>query len=296
MPNGRGRQSNTRYANRQRTIEREQVVQASMVNPVVIQHAQQVIVEAQIVNVDELEAKIQELQARIITKENNIKKVKKELSKIKQETQKIIDNNDALMNALVELDIVDMKGLDSKTQNFIADNYAFSIKGVDLLMFTPNNTKFIQHREAIQDYIKYLESIVMASSNGFDLIKITGGYKGFKTDKKHKTFLATLVARNCGEEDLESMIKKSEQFNKDKNELLEILGKNMLDYIEAYVKSGECKLEQNAMFECGKEFLSEFKTDDDEDVREYAIDNEEKLLFTLKGTIPGMIKRQKQKK
>jgi len=136
----------------------------------------------------------------------------------------------------------------------------------------------------------------MASSNGFDLIKITGGYDGFKTDKKHKTFLATLVAKNSGEEDLESMIKKSIDFKKDEDELLEIIGKGMLECIASSVNCGKCKLEKNAMFECGKAFLSEFITDDDEDVREYVKDNQIKLLMTLEQTIPGMIKRGKQKK
>ena len=296
MPNGRARQSNTRHANRQRTIQQEQVVQASMVNPVIIEQAQQVIVEAQIVNVDDLEAKIQELQAKIITKENNVKRVKKEISKLKKETQQILANSDKLMTDLINLDILEDKGFDSESRNFDGSNYVVTIKAIEMIMSKPDTRAETQHREVIQDYIKYLESIVMASSNGYNLMKITGGYEGFKSDKKHRTFLANLVAKSVGEDDAKSFMKKTEKMEKDLNidELLKVVGMGMLENIMDNVNSGKCKLELNDMYKCGEAFLKEFETDDDEDVRDFVNEKKDQLLMTLKLTIPNMIKDKKK--
>jgi len=291
MPNGRSRQSNTRHANRQRAIEREQVVQASMVNPVIIEQAQQVIVEAQIVNVDDLEAKIQELQARIITKENNVKRVKKEINKLKKETKQILDNNDKLMTDLINLDIIEDKGLDSESPNFDATNHVLRIKTIEMIMSKPDTKGETSSREVIQDYIKYLESIVMASSNGYNLMKITGGYEGFKSDKKHRTFLANLIAKSVGDDDATSFMKRHEKQKDDEDEILSNIGMGLLEYIQNNVNIGECKLEPDDMYENGKEFLNKMRNEDDEDIIEFLNDNEDKLLMTLKMTIPGMIKR-----
>ncbi len=291
MPNGRSRQSNTRHANRQRAIEREQVVQASMVNPVIIEQAQQVIVEAQIVNVDDLEAKIQELQARIITKENNVKRVKKEINKLKKETKQILDNNDKLMTDLINLDIIEDKGLDSESPNFDATNHVLRIKTIEMIMSKPDTKGETSSREVIQDYIKYLESIVMASSNGYKLMKITGGYEGFKSDKKHRTFLANLIAKSVGDDDATSFMKRHEKQKDDEDELLANIGMGLLEYIMNNVNIGKCKLEPDDMYENGKEFLNKMRNEDDEDIIEFLNDNEDNLLMTLKMTIPGMIKR-----
>lgn len=294
MPNGRARQTNTRHANRQRAIQREQVVQASMVNPVVIEQAQQVIVEAQIVNVDELEAKIQELQAKIITKDNNIKRVKKELSKLKKETQQIIDNNDKLMSDLVKLDILEDRGLDSESRNFDATNHVLRIKTIEMIMSKPDTRAETSSREVIQDYIKYLESIVMASSNGYKLMKITGGYEGFKSDKKHRRFLANMVAKSVGEDDAVSFMKKTEKMEKDLDDLLKIVGMGMLENVMDNVNSGKCELELDDMYECGKAFLGELETDDDGEIRDFVNEKKEQLLITLKLTIVDIIKNKKQ--
>ena len=294
MPNGRARQTNTRHANRQRAIQREQVVQASMVNPVIIEQAQQVIVEAQIVNVDELEAKIQELQARIITKENNVKRVKKELSKIKKETQQIIDNNDKLMSDLVKLDILEDTGIDSESRNFDGTNHVLRIKPTEMIMSKPDTKGETQNREIIQDYIKYLESIVMASSNGYKLMKITGGYEGFKNDKKHKRFLANMIAKSVSEDDAETFMKNNAKKLRDLDDLLVIISKGLLENVMDNVNSGKCELEFSDMYECGKAFLEEMEVDADKDIRDFVNEKKEQLLYSLKHTIIDMIKNKKQ--
>tara|TARA_Y100000592_G_scaffold35970_1_gene57079 strand:- start:1542 stop:2261 length:720 start_codon:yes stop_codon:yes gene_type:complete len=202
MPNGRARQHNTAYANRRRTIEREQVVQASMVNPIVIQQAQQVIVEAQIDNSEDLQRQIEELKAKIITKENNLKRIKKEMNKQKKkfDEMRICDEN--FINELKELDILEecesknKDGLTRKKMDFVPTKMMMVEKDQEVVATTKS-------RVIVQKYITFLEAVIVASSNGKNIVDIVGGFEGFDKEVKNKKLLQALIMKNadkdCGE-------------------------------------------------------------------------------------------------
>jgi hypothetical protein len=202
MPNGRSRQHNTAYANRRRTIEREQVVQASMVNPIVIHQAQQVIVEAQIDNSEDLQRQIDELKAKIINKENNLKRIKKEMNKQKKKFDKMRVCDEDFINELKELDVLEevetknKDGLKTTKMELVPTKMMMVEKDQEEVAIT-------RSRVIVQKYITFLEAIIVASSNGKNIMEIVGGYEGFDKNVKNKKFLQALIMKNadkdCGE-------------------------------------------------------------------------------------------------
>ncbi len=202
MPNGRSRQHNTAYANRRRTIQREQVVQASMVNPIVIQQAQQVIVEAQIDNSEDLQRQIEELKAKIITKENNVKRIKKEMKKQEKKFQQMRLFDDNFISEMKELNILEETettiegGLKKKTMEVVQ---------IKMMMIEPDQEEvgITKNRNMIQKYITFLEAVIVSSSNGKNIMELIGGYKGFDESPKNKKLIQALIMKNadrdCGE-------------------------------------------------------------------------------------------------
>jgi hypothetical protein len=188
MPNGHRRQSGTAHSNNQRNIQRERTVQASFVNPVVIEMAQTVIVEAEICNTDLLEAKITELTAKLVGKENKIKKITTEKNKFKNRLQETIDSNDEMIAELVDRNIITViedidEGWGGKycQTNFqvVKTTCTMGKKGIngDMHPFTTTNQKMVA------DYVRFLEKTVIMHDVSFNTVKAVGFFEGYATQK-----------------------------------------------------------------------------------------------------------------
>ena len=217
MPNGRSRQHNTAYANRRRIIEREQVVQASMVNPIVIQQAQQVIVEAQIDNSEDLQRQIEELKAKIINKENNIKRIKKELNNQKKKFEDVSTTTCKFINQLKELDILE-EGENSKKDGLIIKEMAVVPTKMNFVEKDQEDVATTTNRKTLQKYILFLETVIVASNNGKNIIDLVGGYVGFEKNLKSKKLLQALIMKSadkeCGEGTSEKIEKSIQEDQK----------------------------------------------------------------------------------
>ncbi len=204
MPNGRSRQRNTSHANRQRNIERSQVVEATMINPIVIPDAD-IIVEAEELVADaeevaNLKDTIVSISQDITEKKLYIKSIEKELKK----TQKSYDDNKNSFKIL--LDDFEKKGFITKDlsndDNWKIDNVPFP-----LIMMTGDyeNQAETTSAKCVRRYVKFLEMVITASTNGVGIMKICGGFEGFEMNQEKcaELFLGILEKKEKkGTEDL----------------------------------------------------------------------------------------------
>ena len=195
MPNGRSRQRNTAHANRQRQIQRSQVVEATMINPIVIPDTDIIVEAEEYVDTQELKDTIVSISQDIVSKKNYIKSMEKQLKKHKDDITRT--END--VQHFIE-DMISKGFIEAETENNTNKQNQLSIQIVpfelNLLTGEPDKKAETTSAETIRRYIKFLESIIVTSNNGLDILTICGGFYGFdKNPEKCKNFFTHIISK-----------------------------------------------------------------------------------------------------
>jgi len=196
MPNGRARQRNTSHANRQRQIQRSQVVEATMINPIVIPDTDIIVEAEEYVDTQELKDTIVSISQDIVSKKNYIKSMEKQLKKHKDDT--IRTENE--MQHFIE-DMISKGFIEAETKNNTNKQNQLSIQilpfEMNFLSSEPDKPAETISAETIRRYIKFLESIIVSSNNGLDILTICGGFYGFeKNPEKCKDLFTHIISKN----------------------------------------------------------------------------------------------------
>ena len=192
MPNGRARQRNTSHANRQRQIQRSQVVDATMINPIVIPDTDIIVEAEEYVDTQELKDTIVSISQDIVSKKNYIKSMEKKLKNLKDD---IIHTENDLQ------DMISKGFIEAETKNNTNKQNQLSIQilpfEMNFLSSEPDKPAETISAETIRRYIKFLESIIVSSNNGLDILTICGGFYGFeKNPEKCKDLFTHIISKN----------------------------------------------------------------------------------------------------
>mgnify|MGYP003638118053 FL=1 len=195
MPNGRARQRNTSHANRQRQIQRSQVVDATMINPIVISDTDIIVEAEEYVDTQELKDTIVSISQDIVSKKNYIKSMEKKLKKLKDDITRT--END--LQYFIE-DMISKGFIEAETKNNTNKQNQLSIQIIpfemNLLTGEPDKTAQTTSAETIRRYIKFLESIIVTSDNGLDIMRICGGFMGFdRNPEKCKDLFTHIISK-----------------------------------------------------------------------------------------------------
>jgi len=192
MPNGRARQRNTSHANRQRQIQRSQVVDATMINPIVISDTDIIVEAEEYVDTQELKDTIVSISQDIVSKKNYIKSMEKKLKKLKDD---IIHTENDLQHFIKEMVDKGFITVDTK-HNKNQLNIEIVPFEMNFLTGEPDKKAETTSAETIRRYIKFLESIIVTSNNGLDILTICGGFYGFdKNPEKCKNFFTHIISK-----------------------------------------------------------------------------------------------------
>ena len=195
MPNGRSRQRNTSHANRQRQIQRSQVVDATMINPIVISDTDIIVEAEEYVDTQELKDTIVSISQDIVSKKNYIKSMEKKLKKLKDDITRT--END--LQLFIE-DMISKGFIEAETKNNTNKQNQLSIQivpfEINLLTGKPDSTAQTTSAETIRRYIKFLEGIIVTSNNGLEIMTICGGFYGFdKNPEKCKDLFTHIISK-----------------------------------------------------------------------------------------------------
>ncbi len=195
MPNGRARQRNTSHANRQRQIQRSQVVDATMINPIVISDTDIIVEAEEYVDTQELKDTIVSISQDIVSKKNYIKSMEKKLKKLKDDITRT--END--LQYFIE-DMISKGFIEAETKNNTNKQNQLSIQIIpfemNFITGEPDKQARTTSAETIRRYIKFLESIIVTSNNGLEIMTICGGFIGFdKNPEKCKELFKHIISK-----------------------------------------------------------------------------------------------------
>jgi hypothetical protein len=192
MPNGRSRQRNTAHANRQRQIQRSQVVDATMINPIVISDTDIIVEAEEYVDTQELKDTIVSLSQDITEKKRHIIQASKQLKKLKDD---IIRTENDLQHFIEEMVDKEFITVDTK-HNKNELNIQIIPFEMNFLTGEPDKKAETTSAETIRRYIKFLESIIVTSNNGLEIMTICGGFIGFdKNPEKCKDLFTHIISK-----------------------------------------------------------------------------------------------------
>jgi len=192
MPNGRARQRNTSHANRQRQIQRSQVVDATMINPIVISDTDIIVEAEEYVDTQELKDTIVSISQDIVSKKNYIKSMEKKIKKLKDD---IIHTENDLQHFIKEMVDKGFITVDTK-HNKNQLNIEIVPFQINFLTGEPDKPAETTSAETIRRYIKFLESIIATSNNGLEIMTICGGLIGFdKNPEKCKDLFTHIISK-----------------------------------------------------------------------------------------------------
>ncbi len=195
MPNGRSRQRNTAHANRQRQIQRSQVVDATMINPIVIPDTDIIVEAEEFVDTQELKDTIVSLSQDITEKKNYIKSIEKQLEKQKKNIARTEDDLEGFIQEMVNKGFIEAEGKNHKNK---PNELNIEIKSFQINFLTgePDKPAETTSADTIRNYIKFLESIIVSSNNGLEIMTICGGFIGFdRNPEKCRNFFAHLISQ-----------------------------------------------------------------------------------------------------
>ena len=156
MPNGRARQRNTSHANRQRQIQRSQVVDATMINPIVIPDTDIIVEAEEYVDTQELKDTIVSLSQDITEKKRHIIQASKQLKKLKDD---IIRTENDLQHFIEEMVDKEFITVDTK-HNKNELNIQIIPFEMNFLTGEPDKKAETTSAETIRRYIKFWEFII----------------------------------------------------------------------------------------------------------------------------------------
>jgi hypothetical protein len=197
MPNGRARQRNTSHANRQRQIQRSQVVDATMINPIVISDTDIIVEAEEYVDTQELKDTIVSISQDIVSKKNYIKSMEKKLKKLKDDITRTENDLQHFIEDMISKGFIEAEKL---TKNNTNKQNQLSIQivpfEINLLTGKPDSTAQTTSAETIRRYIKFLEGIIVTSNNGLEIMTICGGFYGFdKNPEKCKDLFTHIISK-----------------------------------------------------------------------------------------------------
>ena len=193
MPNGRSRQRNTAHANRQRQIQRSQVVDATMINPIVIPDTDIIVEAEEYVDTQELKDTIVSLSQDITEKKRHIIQASKQLKKLKNDITRT--END--LQHFIE-DMISKGFIEAETENNTNKQNQLSIQiipfDINFLTGEPDKPAQTTSATTIRNYIKFLESIIATSNNGLEIMTICKGFVGFdRNPEKSRNFFTHII-------------------------------------------------------------------------------------------------------
>lgn len=193
MPNGRSRQRNTAHANRQRSIQRSQVVDATMINPIVIPDTDIIVEAEEYVDTQELKDTIVSLSQDITEKKRHIIQASKQLKKLKNDITRT--END--LQHFIE-DMISKGFIEAETENNTNKQNQLSIQiipfDINFLTGEPDKPAQTTSATTIRNYIKFLESIIATSNNGLEIMTICKGFVGFdRNPEKCRNFFTHII-------------------------------------------------------------------------------------------------------
>jgi hypothetical protein len=199
MPNGRSRQRNTAHANRQRQIQRSQVVDATMINPIVIPDTDIIVEAEEYVDTQELKDTIVSLSQDITEKKNYIKSIEKQLKKVKKNVFRTEEEMERFIQEMVNKGFIQAEGKNNKNkQNEV--NIEIIPFQINFLTGEPDKPAETTSADTIRRYIKFLESIIATSNNGLEIMTICGGFIGFdRNPEKCKNFFTHIISKKNDE-------------------------------------------------------------------------------------------------
>jgi len=193
MPNGRSRQRNTAHANRQRQIQRSQVVDATMINPIVIPDTDIIVEAEEYVDTQELKDTIVSLSQDITEKKNYIKSIEKQLEKQKKNIARTEDDLEGFIQEMVNKGFIEAEGKNHKNK---PNELNIEIKSFQINFLTgePDKPAETTSADTIRNYIKFLESIIVSSDNGLEIMTICKGFVGFdRNPEKCRNFFTHII-------------------------------------------------------------------------------------------------------